>query len=105
MGEPMRIRASMVGERVEVKVVMAHAMETGLRKGSSGAAIPAHFIQTVTVEHNGNTVLSAQWGPSISRNPFLHFRFRGGIPGEKVTVTWIDNRGDRRTDQATIAGP
>lgn len=104
MGEPMRIRANMVGERVEVKVVMAHAMETGLRKDAGGAAIPARFIQTVTVEHNGKIVLSAQWGPSISRNPFLHFRFKGGKPGEKITVTWTDNQGDTRTDEAIIAG-
>ena len=104
MGDPMRIRAAMLGELVEVRVVMAHVMESGQRKDAKGIAIPAHFIQDVTVEHNGKNVLSAQWGPSISRNPFLHFRFKGGKPGEKITITWTDNRGDRRTDEATIAG-
>jgi sulfur-oxidizing protein SoxZ len=65
--------------------------------------VPPHFIQNVSVTHNGKTVLSAQWGTSISKNPFLHFRFKGGKPGEKVTITWVDNKGETRTDEAAIA--
>lgn len=104
MAEPMRIRAVMAAGKVEVRVLMTHEMETGLRKDASGKLIPAHFIQNVTVTHNNRTVLSAQWGPAVSRNPFLHFRFAGGKPGEKVTITWTDNKGDRRTDETTISG-
>jgi len=104
MADPMRIRANMTGDKVEVKALMAHEMETGQRKDAKGNVIPAHFIQNVTVTHNGKTVLSAQWGPSISKNPFLHFRFKGGKAGEKVTITWTDNKGEKRTDEATIAG-
>jgi sulfur-oxidizing protein SoxZ len=104
MADPMRIRASMQGDKVEVKVLMAHEMETGLRKDPDGKLVPAHFIRNVSVTHNGRTVLAAQWGTSISRNPFMHFRFMGGKPGEKVTITWLDNRGDKRTDEATISG-
>ena len=104
MPDPMRIRANMAGDKVEVKVLMAHDMETGLRKDPKGKLVPAHFIRNVTVTHAGKTVLSAQWGTSISRNPFLHFRFKGGKPGEKVTITWLDNKGETRTDEATIAG-
>src|SRR6267143_950455 len=102
MADPMRIRANMVGDKVEVRVLMSHEMETGLRKDASGNAIPAHFIRNVT--HAGKTVLSAQWGTSVSRNPFLHFRFKGGRPGERVAITWLDNRGEKRTDEAVIAG-
>jgi sulfur-oxidizing protein SoxZ len=104
MADPMRIRASMMADKVEVKVLMAHEMETGLRKDPSGNLVPAHFIRNVTVTHGGKTVLSAQWGTSVSRNPFLHFRFKGGKPGEKVTITWLDNKGDKRTDEAVIVG-
>lgn len=103
MADPMRIRAVMAGDRVEVRVLMAHDMETGLRKDAKGDLIPAHFIQHVVVMHNHRTVFSAQWGPAVSRNPFLHFRFRGGKPGEKISITWTDNKGDKRTDEATIA--
>ena len=78
MADPMKIRASMMGDKVVVKVLMAHEMETGQRKDSAGKAIPAWFIQNVTATYNGKTVLSAQWGPSVSKNPFLEFRFAGG---------------------------
>jgi sulfur-oxidizing protein SoxZ len=98
----MRIRANMAGDKVEVRALMAHEMETGLRKDASGKPVPAHFIQNVSVTHNGKTVLSAQWGTSISKNPFLHFRFKGGKPGEKIAIAWVDNTGEKRTDEATI---
>ena len=103
MADPMKIRATMAADKVVVKVLMAHEMETGQRKDSAGKTIPAWFIQNVTATHNGKTVLSAQWGPAVSKNPFLEFRFSGGKAGEKVVVTWIDNKGDKRSDEATIS--
>ena len=103
MADPMKIRAAMSGDKVEVKVLMSHEMETGQRKDSKGAAIPAHFIQQVTATHNGKVVLAAQWGPAVSKNPFLSFKFAGGKPGEKVSITWTDNKGEKRTDEATIS--
>jgi sulfur-oxidizing protein SoxZ len=103
MADPMKIRATMAGDKVEVKILMAHDMETGQRKDAQGKTVPAHFIQRVTATHNGKTVLNAQWGTAVSKNPFLSFRFSGGKPGDKVSVTWIDNKGDTRTDEAVIA--
>ena len=102
MADPMRIRAVSKDGLVNVKVLMSHEMETGQRKDSSGKLVPAHFIQNVTATHNGKTVLSAQWGPAVSKNPFLEFNFKGGQKGEKIAVTWTDNKGDKRTDEATI---
>ncbi len=102
MADPMRIRAIVKDGVVNVKVLMSHEMETGQRKDSGGKVIPAHFIQSVTATHNGKTVLSAEWGPAVSKNPFLSFRFSGGKPGDKVIITWTDNKGDKRTDEATI---
>ena len=103
MADPMRIRAQAQGSGAIVRVLMSHEMETGQRKDSKGATIPAWFIQNVTAQHNGKTVLSAEWGPAVSKNPFLQFKFAGGKPGDKVTITWTDNKGDKRTDEATIA--
>ena len=94
MADPMKIRANLVGDSTEVKVLMAHEMESGQRKDAQGQVIPAWFIQTVTVTWNGKTVLAAQWGTAISKNPFLSFKFKGGAKGDRITVTWIDNRGD-----------
>ena len=102
MADPMKIRAAMAGDKVEVKVLMSHEMETGQRKDTAGNLVPAHFIQNVTATCNGKTVLSAQWGTAVSKNPFLEFNFKGGQKGEKIQVTWTDNKGDKRTDEAAI---
>jgi len=103
MADPMKIRANVVGDATEVKVLMSHEMETGQRKDAQGNTIPAWFIQNVTATYNGKTVLAGQWGPAVAKNPFVAFKFKGGAKGEKVMITWIDSRGDKRTDEATIA--
>jgi len=102
MANPMKIRAKADGDVVEVKVLMSHIMETGQRKTPAGEPIPAHFIQMVNVSCKERSVLSAQWGPAVSANPFLAFKFTGGQKGEKVKVTWVDNKGDSRTDETAI---
>src|SRR5262245_30045879 len=103
MADPMKIRATATGETTEVKVLMNHEMGTGQRKDASGKTIPSWFIQTVTATYHGKAVLSAQWGPAVAKNPVLSFKFKGGAKGEKVQITWVDNRGDTRTDEAVIA--
>jgi sulfur-oxidizing protein SoxZ len=103
MADPMKIRATLTGDATEVKVLMNHEMETGQRKDAQGQTIPAWFIQNVVVTWNGRTVLSAQWGPAVAKNPFLSFKFKGGAKGEKISITWVDSRGDTRTDEAVIA--
>ena len=103
MADPMRIRANVTGDTTEVRVLMSHEMETGQRKDAAGKVIPAWHVQNVTATHNGKTVLTAQWGPAVAKNPFLSFKFKGGAKGDKIQVTWVDNRGDKRTDEALIA--
>ncbi len=103
MADPMRIRAAVRDGVVNVKVLMSHEMETGQRKDAAGNAVPAHYIRSVSATHQGKTVLSAQWGPAVSKNPYLEFSFKGGTKGDKVNITWEDNKGDKRTDEATIS--
>jgi sulfur-oxidizing protein SoxZ len=103
MADPMRIRAQASGDKTTVRVLMSHEMETGQRKDASGKVIPAWFIQEVTATLNGKTVMTAQWGPSVSKNPFLQFSLKGAKAGDKVGITWVDNKGDKRTDEATVS--
>ena len=96
----MRIRAQVSGDKATVRVLMSHDMETGQRKDAAGKTLAAWFIQEVSASHNGRTVLSALWGPSVAKNPFLQFVVKGAKVGDKIAVTWTDNRGDRRSDEA-----
>lgn len=103
MADPMRIRAVLNGDKVEVKVLIRHDMETGLRKDPAGEFIPPHFIKTLTAKYEEKLVLDSVMGISVSKDPFLSFKFKGGEKGGKLSVTWIDNLGDTRTDFAVIS--
>jgi sulfur-oxidizing protein SoxZ len=104
MADPMKIRAQLQGDVADVKVLMFHPMETGLRKDpASGQPLPLHFIQRVIAKHNGSTVIDAQWSQAISKNPFLNFRVRGAKVGDMISVSWEDNRGDKAAIEARLA--
>lgn len=103
MADPMRIRAQATGDKTTVRVLMAHEMESGQRKDSTGNLVPAWHISEVSASHNGKVVMTADWGPAVSKNPFLQFTIKGSKAGDKVAITWKDNKGDTRTDEATVS--
>ena len=103
MADPMRIRAKATGNTANVRVLMSHEMESGQRKDASGNLVPAHYIQDVSASLNGKVVMTAEWGPSVSKNPFLEFNLKGAKAGDKVAITWKDNKGETRTDETTVA--
>ena len=104
MAEPMKIRATMAGDVADVKVLMNHPMETGLRKDAkTGDLVPAHYITKVVATVNGANVLTAGMGGGVSKNPYLGFKVKGVKAGDKVSVSWEDNKGDKRTDEAAVA--
>ena len=103
MSDPMRIRAQAQGDKTTVRLLVGHEMESGQRKDAAGKIVPAWFIQEISATWNGKTVMSAQWGTAVSKNPFMQFSFKGGKAGDKVVVSWIDNRGDKRSDEAVVA--
>jgi sulfur-oxidizing protein SoxZ len=98
----MRIRATLQNGEATVRVLMSHEMETGQRKDAGGNVIPAHFIQSVVATHNGRPIFRAEWGPAVSKNPYLQFQFSGAKAGDKVQITWADNKGETRTDEVVI---
>jgi sulfur-oxidizing protein SoxZ len=102
MGNPMKIRAANKDGVTEVKVLISHEMETGQRKDANGAVVPAWFITELVAKHNDKVVMQSDFGTSVSKNPYLAFRFKGGAKGDKVVVSWKDNKGDSRTDEAAI---
>ncbi len=99
----IKIRAKAKGGVTTVKTLMSHPMETGLRKNSkTGEKIPAHHITEVTAEHNGNVVMTANWGIAIAKNPYLSFKFKGAAAGDKIKITWVDNMGKGDSAEAAI---
>jgi len=98
----IKIRATIKGETTEIRALMIHPMETGRRKDDFGEVVPAHFIQLVTVALNGKTVLEAQWGTGVSKNPYLTFRLKGAKVGDKISLQWVDNKGQSSSQGAAV---
>lgn len=103
MSNTIKVRAKVKSGTTAVKALINHTMETGLRKDKkTGKKIPAHFIQKVTCEHKGKTVLTAHWGTAISKNPFLSFKFKGAKSGDTLKISWVDNKGDSDSKEDKI---
>jgi sulfur-oxidizing protein SoxZ len=98
----MKIRAIAKNGLTEVKVLMLHPMETGRRKNDLEEIIPAHFIQLVTATLNGKTVLQAQWGTGVSKNPYLTFYLTDAKTGDVVGVKWQDNKGESNAIEGNV---
>ena len=91
----IKLRAKLDDGGTQVKTLITHPMETGRRKNKdTGELIPAHFIQQVVCKRNGEDLLSAEWGGSVSKNPYLSFNFPGGASGDSIELTWTDNQGN-----------
>lgn len=98
----IKLRTKVKGDLVEVKSLIKHPMETGLRKDKkTKEVIPANYIQEVVVEANGKQVLSADWNISISKNPYLSFSYKG-VSGDKVKLKWTDNNGKSDETEVTV---
>ena len=101
--KPIRLRAKLKNGVTTIKTLISHPMETGLRKDKkTGETIPAHFIQEVTCQHNGELKVLMEFGISVSRNPFLQFELEGGAKGDTMELAWKDNRGETDSVAAQI---
>ena len=103
MAEPMKVRATLKGDVVDVRVLMGHPMETGQRKDGSGNIVPRHFIQEVVVRVGGKVALEGEISQAVSRNPVFSFRLKGVAKGDKLEISWLDNKGDKNQTETAIA--
>lgn len=103
MAGSILVRASSDGSITTVQSLIHHPMDSGYIKDTSGALIPAHFIQVVQFSHAGKVVLTGFWGPAVSRDPFTKFSFQGGKSGDVLTVAWVDNLGQKDSLSTAIS--
>ncbi len=103
MADPMKVRATLKGDSGDIRVLMNHPMETGQRKDASGKVVPLHFIQNIEVKVNGKVVIEGQISQAVSRNPVFSFRVRGVKSGDKVEVSWLDNKGATNRTETALA--
>ncbi|MEE8482308.1 MAG: thiosulfate oxidation carrier complex protein SoxZ [Acidiferrobacterales bacterium] len=103
MARKMKMRARKTGDIAELLVRIQHPMETGLRKDkATKKIIPAHFIQNMTVMHNDKKVVSCDIGIAVSKNPVMGFGLVNAKTGDKITLSWKDNKGESGSLSKTL---
>ena len=102
MASTIRVRATSNGDITEVQALIQHPMDSGFVKDAKGALIPSHFIQELTFEYDGKSVFVADWGPAVSKDPYVKFAFKGGKKGDELKIGWLDNKGATDATSAKI---
>ena len=102
MAKKTKLKAKLKDGKVSVKALMSHPMETGQRKDKkTGEKIPAHYISDITVTANDKTVMTANWGGAVSKNPYMAFSY-AGASGDKVKLEWKDNQGESDSAETEV---
>jgi len=81
MADPMKIRATLAGDVVEVRVLLQHPMETGYRPGPDGRTLPRNILRRLEARFEGELVFAADLFPAIAANPYLAFPMRATVSG------------------------
>lgn len=91
MASSIRLQSRLRDGITTVRAIIRHPMETGFHVDEeTGKVIPAHYINLVTVKHNGKIILSCDWSRAVSKNPYLSFMFEGAKHGDKLELSWVD---------------
>lgn len=103
MSDPIKIRATVKGSEGEVRVLMPHPMESGLRRDPSGQLLAAQYITSVILSLNGRPVIESALGTAVSANPLFAFQLLGVKAGDKVSVAWVDNKGQKGNAETSFS--
>jgi sulfur-oxidizing protein SoxZ len=99
----IKVKAKSDGDTVQVKALIKHPMETGLRKDSkTGELIPAHHLTEISCNWNGNEVFHCSLGAAVSKNPYIAFKLKGPQAGDTLTLSSLDNKGETDSGEAAV---
>ncbi len=103
MSNTMKVRVKNKNGVVDVKVIINHPMENGLRLDQqSGKKIPAHFINQFRISVNNEEILVSRCTGGLSKNPFYGFKLSDVNSNDKITVSWSDNTGQSGSADAVV---
>ncbi|MCH8551216.1 MAG: thiosulfate oxidation carrier complex protein SoxZ [Natronospirillum sp.] len=87
------------GQPGEVRTLVTHPMETGLREGPDGELLPRRMIDTLIVEFEGDTVLTVKMHTAVSENPYMRFFMAPETSGNAVFRWTEEESGDTVEEQ------
>ncbi|NOT11567.1 MAG: thiosulfate oxidation carrier complex protein SoxZ [Methylococcaceae bacterium] len=99
----IKIRTKRIDGKIQIRTLISHPMEHGRnRNKETNALIPAHFIKLLTVTHNDQVIVTADLSTSISKDPYFAFMLKSGHAGDKITISWIDDLGNRDSETHVV---
>lgn len=99
----IKIRSKRIDGKTQIRTLITHPMEHGRNKDpNTHQLIPAHYIQVLTVDLNGKVIVLCDMGASISKDPYFAFMLKGGNAGDKITINWLDNLGNKDFEEHII---
>ena len=96
------IKTTKVDDGVVVRALINHPMTPPRMDPKLGMMVPGHYIEEVTVQLNGKTVLSGDWSSGVARDPYLSFKIRQARPGDVIQLAWADTAGNTASSQVTV---
>jgi sulfur-oxidizing protein SoxZ len=90
------------GGWADIRTIIGHPMETGLRHNASGLLIPVRIAETFTCSADGETVFSVKLEPAIAANPYFAFKLRGDASAD-LRFEWTDTLGEIYATEARLA--
>jgi len=88
----IKIRTQRMENDTEIRLLITHPMENGRNRDANGELIPAHFIEELSLNLNGRTVISVNMAGSIAKNPYFSFRLKNLANGDRISAFWTDNK-------------
>lgn len=99
----IKIRTKRIDGKTQIRTLISHPMEHGRNKDpKTNQLMPAHYIQVLTVSLNEKVIVNCDMGASISKDPYFAFMLKVGNAGDKITINWIDNLGNKDFEEQII---
>jgi len=80
------------GEVFQIKALISHRMETGLRRDYEGNIIPRDIINKFVCRYNGVDVFTVDLHEAVSANPYFEFYLRATENGQ-LEFVWYEDGG------------
>jgi sulfur-oxidizing protein SoxZ len=95
---PAQARA---GDIIEVRALVQHPMETGLRVAADGQTIARDLVRRVECRVDGELVFAADLHAAVAANPYLSFHLRAQRSAS-VVFSWTGDRGFAHSETAQL---
>jgi sulfur-oxidizing protein SoxZ len=92
---------SRVGDVLDIRLLIQHPMETGLRVAADGQLLPRNLLRRVEARFEGDLVFAADLHAAVAANPYLAFRLRATQSGT-LTVTWSGDKDFKHSESMKL---